>query len=280
MFRSLIFICLVLSSVGCSKVTTSPIGGSLLASEVRWEQLNPARGDKSPKAATLWGDRTGPGPAGFLLKPADGFRSPPHIHNVAYRGVVISGLLHNDDPEAADMWMPKGSFWTQPAGEVHITAAKGADSLAYIEVEDSFGVLPAKKKFDDGERPVNVVASNLVWLSASDVKWIKGCGANTTEGAQMSFLWGDFQDEQPSGVLVRLPSESKGKVVLKGSKLQAVVIQGSLKGLVSGKSDLSILGAGSYFESAGKSAFTLNCEKGEACILYVRSSGPFKLIQK
>ncbi|MEL6593749.1 MAG: DUF4437 domain-containing protein [Bacteroidota bacterium] len=49
-----------------------------LASEVQWEDLNPARGDKSPKAATLWGDRRGNAEAtGFLLKPIDGFQSPP-----------------------------------------------------------------------------------------------------------------------------------------------------------------------------------------------------------
>ncbi len=40
---------------------------AVLTSEVKWEQLNPARGDKSPKAGTLWGDRNGTGPTGFLV---------------------------------------------------------------------------------------------------------------------------------------------------------------------------------------------------------------------
>ena len=102
----------------------------VLTSEVKWEQLNPARGDQSPKAGTLWGDRNGSGPTGFLLKPMNGFESPPHIHNVSYRGVVISGLIHNDDPNAEDMWLPVGSFLTQPKGEVHITDAKGTNTLA------------------------------------------------------------------------------------------------------------------------------------------------------
>ena len=78
----------------------------VLTSEVKWEQLNPARGDKSPQAGTLWGDRKGPVPTGFLAKFVDGFSSPPHIHNATYRAVVISGSIHNDDPEAVDMWMP------------------------------------------------------------------------------------------------------------------------------------------------------------------------------
>ena len=59
----------------------------------------------------------------------DGFSSPPHIHNVTYRAMVIKGLVHNDDPEAENMWMPPGSFWTQPAGEAHITSAKGEENI-------------------------------------------------------------------------------------------------------------------------------------------------------
>ncbi|MEM9420868.1 MAG: DUF4437 domain-containing protein, partial [Planctomycetota bacterium] len=88
----------------------------LPASEVPWTALNPARGDKSPQAGTIWGDRGAEVPTGFLVKFVDGFSSPPHIHNVTYRGVVIEGLVHNDDPDAANMWMPPGSYWTQPAG--------------------------------------------------------------------------------------------------------------------------------------------------------------------
>ena len=153
--------------------TAEPTSAVLSVSDVNWEQLNPARGDQSPQAGTLWGDRTGPGPAGFLLKPVDGFRSPPHIHNTAYRGVVIDGTIHNDDPDAEDMYMPVGSFWTQPAGEVHITAAQGNGALAYIEVEDNFGVFPAEEAFDDGDRPVNVDAANIVWLDASNTDWIE-----------------------------------------------------------------------------------------------------------
>ena len=73
----------------------------VLTSEVTWEQLNPARGDQSPKAGTLWGDRKGTVATGYLIQFEDGFVSPPHIHNVSYRGVVIRGRVHNDDPDAA-----------------------------------------------------------------------------------------------------------------------------------------------------------------------------------
>jgi len=143
-------------------------------SEMDWSHLNPARGDKSPRAGQLWGDRTTKGASGFLVKFNKGFSSPPHIHNVTYRGVVISGLVHNDDPKAENMWLPAGSFWTQPAGEVHITSAEGMENIAYIEIDSGpYLVKPAEEAFDNRERPVNVDKSNLVWLNADDITWIE-----------------------------------------------------------------------------------------------------------
>lgn len=106
---------------GCSHVKKNNNNIKVLPVEkVVWEKLNPARGDKSPQAGTLWGDRKGSPATGFLAKFVDGFSSPPHIHNVSYRAIVIKGLVHNDDPAAARMWMPAQSYWTQPAGEAHI----------------------------------------------------------------------------------------------------------------------------------------------------------------
>ena len=83
------------------------------------------------------GGRTGESPTGFLVKFVDGFSSPPHIHNVTRRAAVLDGLVHNDDPDAAPMWMPVGSFLTQPAGEVHITSAKGDVNIALVEIDTS-----------------------------------------------------------------------------------------------------------------------------------------------
>lgn len=247
----------------------------LLTSDVKWQQLNPLRGDKSPKAGTLWGDRTGPGPAGFLLKPIDGFRSPPHIHNIAYRGVVISGLIHNDDPDAEDMWLPTGSFWTQPAGGVHITAAKGADTLAYIEVEDGFGVLPAKQAFDDKDEPVNVAPSNIVWLDASNTNWVKQSGTPAAANApEIAFLWGTPRDGQLNGTLVKLPAGSAGTIQSQGTQLRAVVIQGHP---MHNGDDAKAMEPGSYFSSKGTSAHRLSCKAGVDCILYVRMEGRFVL---
>lgn len=270
---SIVFACFITTWTGAEAEPTKTV---VLSSEVKWEQLNPLRGDKSPKAGTLWGDRTGPGPAGFLLKPVDGFRSPPHIHNVAYRGVLISGLLHNDDPEAVDMWMPAGSFWTQPAGEVHITAAKGTNSVAYIEVEDGFGVLPAAKAFDDGERPVNVDRSNLVWLDASNTAWIGQSGTSAAaDGPKIAFLWGKPQDRQLNGTLIKLPAGYNGTIRSHGASLRAVVIQGRAKHRNAGA---KVLDSGSFFASTGQSEHQVSCEAGADCILYVRAEGKYDVI--
>ena len=113
--------------------------------EVEWCPLNPARGDKGPQAANLWNDRTKEASSGFLVKFKDGFSSPPHILNVTYRGVVISGLVHNDDPGAEEMWMPAGAFWTQPPGQVHITPAKGKNVVAYIEIDNGLYLVMPKE---------------------------------------------------------------------------------------------------------------------------------------
>lgn len=80
-----------------------PTSQVVSVSEVDWEQSDPERGDQSPKAATLWGDRNGLARAAFLLKPVDEFSSPPHIHTADYHGVVISGAIHDGEPSAKDL---------------------------------------------------------------------------------------------------------------------------------------------------------------------------------
>jgi len=247
------------------------------ASDVAWTYLNPKRGNLAPMAGTLWGDRNGEGPTGFLLKPADGFESPPHIHNVSYRGVVISGLIHNDDPDAADMWMPTGSFWTQPKGEEHITAARGVDTLAYIEIDEGpYLVLPSKESFDSGERPVNLDTSNIVWLNASDVTWVDQAGlSETAKGPKLAFLWGNIQDGQPGGTFLELPAGYSGTIESQGSHVHAVVIQGQAQFQAQGNTNPTTLAPGSYISWEGASAHSIASTAEEACILYIRTDGRY-----
>ena len=248
-----------------------PTSEVVLMSEVNWTPLNPLRGDKSPKAGTLWGDpdRKFPVATGFLVQFADGFSSPPHIHNITYRGVVISGLVHNDDPNAAKMWMPTGSFWTQPAGEVHITAAKGPTNVAYIEIDKGpYLVLPPKEAFDRRERPINVHASNIVWVDQPGIPAF-------TNGPKVAFLWGTPQDSQLSGTLVKLPAGFTGKINSHGSTFRAVVIQGHPQYM---GADSKTLEPGSYFGSKGESGHQISSKAGEESIIYVRTDGKYDVI--
>lgn len=248
----------------------------VLASDVEWSPLNPARGDKGPQAANLWGDRTGTEATGFLVKFVDGFASPPHIHNITYRGVVIQGRLHNDDPDAAPMWMSAGSYWTQPVGETHITAARGS-SVAYIEIHKGpYLVLPKEEASDSGERPINVDASNIVWLDASNITWIDESEQTASADAiKVAFLWGKPQGDQPSGTLIKLPIGFTGSLRSHGATFRVVVIEGRAKHHLSGATDVKLLEPGSYFGSAGKTSHQLTIDAKEACVLYIRSEGRF-----
>jgi len=249
----------------------------VLASDVEWTHLNPKRGDLAPKAGTLWGDRKGTEATGFLLKPNDGFSSPPHIHNVSYRGVVISGVLHNDDPEAAKMWMPAGSFWTQPKGEVHITAAEGNYTLAYIEIEEGpYLVLPEEEHFDSGERPVNVEESNLVWLNAADIEWVQS-ETNTNNTAQVTFLWDEAVSDL-NGSLIKLPAGFKGKVISAGESFKAVVINGELGYSSKTQTSEKLLSPGSYFASTGGGVHQLSNNTNAEVLIYIRSKGKYRVV--
>ena len=235
------------------------------SSEIVWDKLNPARGDQSPKAGTIWGNRNGTESTGFLAEFKDGFSSPAHIHNVTYRAVVLSGWVHNDDPSAEKMWMPAGSFWTQPAGEAHITAAKGGNTIAYVEIDKGpYLVKPTEEAFDEGERPVNIDASNIVWQNASESAYVK----NTD--AEIAFLW---ENKELKGSLIRIPANFSGKIHSEGSVFHAVVIQGNP--IYQLKKEKTSLDPGSYFSSEGKAKHLLSTSDGESSTLYLRSNGAF-----
>ncbi|MDF7801218.1 DUF4437 domain-containing protein [Pontiellaceae bacterium B1224] len=235
-----------------------------MTSEVDWTHLNPKRGDLAPKAGTLWGDRNGNEPTGFLLKPPSNFESPPHIHNISYRGVVIQGIMHNDDPNAAEMWMPAGSFWTQPKGHVHITAAEGIDSLAYIEIEEGpYLVLPEADHFDTDERPVNVDETNIVWLNPSDLTLVDQFGA------QVAFLW---QEGELNGTFIKLAADFEGTIHSTGSTFRAVLVKGEIE-----YEDNDLL-PGSGIEAVGPAV--LEIEADAESVLYVRADGQYKILSE
>ena len=251
----------------------------VLKSDVKWGPLNAARGEASPRAGTLWGDRMGAGPSGFLVQFREGFASPPHIHNITYRGVVITGLIHNDDPDAENMWLPTGSYWSQPAGGTHITSANGNKNLAYIEIEDGpYLVQPTEQAFDKGESAINVDVSNLVWLEASDMVWIDQAGIpSSAQSPEIAFLWGSPKDGRLNGSLVKLPAGFTGEIRSKSSIFRAVVIQGFPKHDLPGGTKVKTLEPGSYFGSEGRAVHRVSVEVGAESVIYVRTDGKYEV---
>ncbi len=274
--RTTALICSALFVGACASAPTStsetaPVDDVkvMLPTEVEWQQLNPAR-PASPKAGTLWGDRNSEGPTGFLLRPTDGFRSPPHIHNVSYRGVVIAGQLHNLDPKEADVWMGPGSFWTQPKGDVHITAARGSERLAYIEIDEGpYLVRPTEQAFASDDMLVNVDAAEIVWLNPTTAK------ADAAAPAQVAFLWGDANGDAPRGVFVKLVAGSSYRLSSSVSTLRAVVVAGLADPL--GKSGQRLSPGGFLSSDAGQIA--VKCASEQACTFYVRLQGKLTLTQ-
>jgi len=240
--------------------------------DVKFIPLNPLRGDLSPKSGKLWGDIRSDVPAGMLVTFADGFQSPPHIHNITYRAVVIDGAVHNDDPAAEKMWMGPGSFWTQPLGESHITAARGKNTTIFLEIlSGPYLVKPAKEAFDAGERPINVEARNIIWLNAADTTWIAG------GGAELAYLWGKITGNEKNGTLVKLPAGYSGKLSTAAPLMRVVTIRGVIQVQVSGGADKQKLDPGSYLGSRGEASHQLSCMAGSECILYLHTEGKYQL---
>lgn len=235
--------------------------------------LNPLRGDASPKAGVLWGDLREDVATGALIQFADGFSSPPHIHNITYRAVVIDGVVHNDDPTAAMFWMEPGSFWTQPAGETHITAVGPGGGLAFLEIESGpYLVRPAEEAFDNGERPINIDARNIIWLTANDTTWITG-----DAGTEMAFLWGDHSDGARHGSFVRVQPGAQVRLDTDGAPLRTVLAKGELTHAAQDLSAAQDLTAGSYVGSEGEVSHDMTCTGAEPCLVYISATGIYRV---
>ncbi|MCI5107748.1 MAG: DUF4437 domain-containing protein [Pseudomonadales bacterium] len=256
-------------------VFTSLTALSIIAAENRvvdrasvdWGLLNPARGDASPRAANLWGDRSKDIATGMLVSFPQGFSSPAHIHNISYHGIVIEGEMHNDDPGAESMWLPSGSFWMQPAGEVHVTAANGQNNLIYLEIDSGpYLVQPSEEAFDNGERPFNLDTRNLVWLDSGDAQWLE------RDGAQIAYLW--RKATNANGSFLKLPAGFNGSIE-SGAGLKAVIVNGLLSYRWQESDSKTTLQLGSFFEASVAGQHHLETEI--ETMLYINSDGRYRV---
>lgn len=247
---------------GCCGICDS-LANPRTSADIDWGPLNAARGDQSPQAGDLWGDRTGDGATGFLVQFKDGFSSPPHIHNITYRGIVIQGNVHNDHPDADVAWMPPGSAWVQPAGGVHITAAQGDRNMAYIEIASGpYLVQPPADAFDSDDQPRNIHADDMPWADAG-------------HGVQTARLWGGTDQHQPTGTLVKLPANFRGSIHSPGGTLHAVIIAGDLLLHTADPTDTTRLEPGNYFGSTGQAAHRLANASNAPTLVYLRTDQSF-----
>lgn len=239
--------------------------------------LNPARGDASPQAGVLWGDIRRDVASGVILKFADGFSSPPHIHNITYRAMVISGHVHNDDPDAAPMWMGPGSYWMQPAGEVHITAARpGAPGVSFLEIlAGPYLVRPSAQAFDNGEQPLNLAADNIVWMSATGRPILAAPdSADRLTGISLAPLWGEALPGRTVAFALKMAPGARSVLGGISGGLKAVVINGSLTHRADGLTQDVLLEPGGHFASDDARVFhRARCEGSKDCVVYVRADG-------
>ncbi|MCV2885066.1 DUF4437 domain-containing protein [Aestuariibacter sp. AA17] len=240
--------------------------------QLKWGYLNPLRGEKSPGAVDLWGDRTKNVATGMLVRFNKGFSSPPHIHNITYRGIVIHGAMHNDDPDAAHMWLPPVSFWTQPAGKQHVTAANADKNLIYLEIDSGpYLVKPESNHFDSGGHALNVHAANLVWLDHSQSAIV------TSSNIEIAHLWRNnkVHDAESSlqGILLKLESGIPIDIQSQDPIFKAVIIQGAITYQSSTNNAKYQLEEGSLFSSSGDVMHRITPTNN--AIIYIRSHADF-----
>ena len=117
--------------------------------------------------------------------------------------------------------MSSGSFWTQPVGEIYITAAKGEYNLAYIEIDNGpYLVHSTDDAFDNAERPVNIDKSNIVWIRRSI--------ASSSDEIALAYLWGTPDNSQSYGVLVKIPAGLAMDIHSNSMIFHAVVVEGQI----------------------------------------------------
>ncbi|MEM7084050.1 MAG: DUF4437 domain-containing protein [Pseudomonadota bacterium] len=277
----LVFVLLSLALTSCGALNDRA-STVIHRSELTSQPLNPARGDASPAASVMWGDLKKNVPTGALIEFVDGFSSPPHIHNVTYRGLVISGRVHNAHPDADTQWMEPGSFWVQAAGENHITAAEPGDAaVIFLEiVKGPYLVKPPAESFQGFDVSKNVPADEIPWLDADSTSWLLPANPTATDRLPtMTVLWGSAIKGERFGSLLRLPIGYRGELRSDGRAMHGVLIRGKLVHSDQSSAPQS-LDVGSYFAWGEAVSPTIACETTPHCLLYISASKPYLLTAK
>ncbi|OED37883.1 hypothetical protein AB834_01215 [PVC group bacterium (ex Bugula neritina AB1)] len=275
----IVLFCSLLTIFSSSNLQSKPLEKEnihiIKSSDLEWEPLVPALGTEGPLYAPLWGNIHKKGASGFLAKMPDGYVSSPHVHNITYRGVTISGLVHNDDPGAEKAWLSPGSIWMQPAGEVHVTAAKGKCNIAYLEMnEGPYLFDPPSDAFTPPFSALNIDSSHLIWLNQKHSTWLPSRKSKRVKNLAIAFLWGKVSRKHWNSTLLRLPPDFYGKITNRKGDLKIVVIKGEV---TLGKTKNEDLPSGSYFHLEPSQSSFISNETDENVLLYIKSKGKYKV---
>lgn len=276
-FRVLVFSCLIFSCQEKQKPETEQVISEVkienatnqigLSKDLEFIPLNPERGDKAPQAGAVYGNIRENVATGYIGKFKDGFSSPPHIHNITYRAIVMNGEMHNDDENAPTMWMPSGSIWTQPKGQPHITSAQGKNAMAYIEIDEGpYLVKPVSESFESDERPINISSSNIIFLGEEESELIE-----KDSHAKIAYTW--KKDNGEYGYLLKLPAKFKGKIFSHGSIFYGIIIKGNVAYLMPHSEKPTALDPGSHFRSKENAVHNIFADVES--IVYIRTNDKF-----
>ncbi|WP_256451672.1 DUF4437 domain-containing protein [Lutibacter sp. A64] len=143
--------------------------------------------------------------------------------------------------------------------------------MAFLDIQEGpYLVKPTSEAFDNGERPINVDKTNMVWLNANDIEWVA-----TKSNVATAFLWGSHEKNQLRATLLKLPAGFNGKIKNLNPNFRTVVISGSIIHQFSKKEAKNKLAPGSYFGVKQNKTSTISAAK--ETIIYIRSNGKFKV---
>lgn len=97
------------------------------------------------KAAAGFG-RMSQGAHGTFVKLPAGYSTPMHHHTGDYYGVVIQGVVANEQSATAkDRPLEPGSYWFQQGNEDHVTKCLSkVDCVTFVSQSDKFDFIPKK----------------------------------------------------------------------------------------------------------------------------------------
>ena len=130
---------------------------------------------------------------------------------------------------------------------------------------------PSDEQFDNGERPLNLHNSNIVWLEESHAHHIDA------DDVEIAFLWGSVSESEPGGSLVKLPAGFKGEMLTEASEFRAIVIEGEIRYKSSDVEEEQTLRAGSYFVSSRDFTHEVSVQSDSGATLYIRSNDRFQI---